>query len=248
MKTKWILILLMIVIVIQLYLQIHKEGLDNMYEYTAIIIEPRKHKALEFVLNNFANNLSKEWNIIVFHGTENKEYVENIINKLNRNIQMEDLNVKNLTITEYNKLLTTKSFYDKIPTEIFLIFQTDTIINKDHQNIIDEFIEYDYVGAPWRDGNVGNGGLSLRRKSKMLEILDKCKYNNENEDIYFSMSCPNVKKNVPNSDKAKEFSVETVYHDKSFGFHKPWLHINNQQYEILESKYNDLKLLRQLNE
>ncbi len=231
-----------------IYLQMYKEGLNNMYEYTAIIIEPRKHKALEFVLNNFANNLSNKWNIIVFHGTENKEYVENIINKLDRNIKLENLNVKNLTITEYNKLLTTKSFYDKIPTEIFLIFQTDTIINKKNKNIIDKFIEYDYVGAPWRDGNVGNGGLSLRRKSKMLEILNNCKYNNENEDIYFSISCPNVNKNVPNSDKAKEFSVETVYYDKSFGFHKPWLYIDKQQYDMLESKYNDLKLLRQLNE
>ena len=36
--------------------------------YTAIIIEPRKHKAIKFVLKNAYDNLSNEWNIIIFVG------------------------------------------------------------------------------------------------------------------------------------------------------------------------------------
>jgi hypothetical protein len=32
----------------------------NKKKYTALIIEPRKHKALEFVLKNFLENLSNE--------------------------------------------------------------------------------------------------------------------------------------------------------------------------------------------
>ena len=39
--------------------------------YTAIIIEPREHKALEFVLSNFLQNLSTKWNFIIFHGNKN---------------------------------------------------------------------------------------------------------------------------------------------------------------------------------
>lgn len=49
-----------------------------MYKYTAIIVEPRKHKALHFVIDNFLTHLSNEWAVIVFHGTQNIEYVKNI--------------------------------------------------------------------------------------------------------------------------------------------------------------------------
>lgn len=31
-----------------------------MFKYTAVIIEPRRHNALEFVLENFLTNLSEE--------------------------------------------------------------------------------------------------------------------------------------------------------------------------------------------
>ena len=44
---------------------------------------------------------------------------------------------------------------------------------KENKDIINDFIGFDYVGAPLKCGLVGNGGLSLRRKSKMLEIIDQ---------------------------------------------------------------------------
>ena len=53
------------------------------YKYTAIIIEPRKHHALEFVLNNALYCLSSEWKIILFHGNDNVEYVNKIAERLN---------------------------------------------------------------------------------------------------------------------------------------------------------------------
>ena len=46
----------------------------------AIIIETRKHKALEFVLNNVMSNLPDEWKLQIFHGIDNIEYIQNIIN------------------------------------------------------------------------------------------------------------------------------------------------------------------------
>ena len=49
------------------------------FKYTAIIIEPRKHKAIEFVLNNVCECLSDEWNVILFHGTTNTDYVKEIV-------------------------------------------------------------------------------------------------------------------------------------------------------------------------
>jgi hypothetical protein len=119
--------------------------------YTAVIVEPRKHKALSFVLNSFLTNLSDKWNIIIFHGKINEQFVKNIINeempRFKKRITLENLGVDNLSITQYNELLTSESFYEKIPTEIILIFQTDTMINDKNKEKIDEFIKYDYVGA-----------------------------------------------------------------------------------------------------
>ena len=99
--------------------------------YTAIIVEPRRHAALEFVLTNFLENLSDDWNIIVFHGIQNIDYVANIVRKLEHfktRITLHNLGVRNLTTPEYSRLFASRSFYNNIPTETFLVFQTDTMI------------------------------------------------------------------------------------------------------------------------
>jgi hypothetical protein len=72
---------------------------------------------------------------------------------------MLNLNVDNLTIPDYNNLfINNYDFYDYIPTEIFLVFQTDTMINTQYKHLINDFLEYDYVGAPWN----GGGGRSRK--------------------------------------------------------------------------------------
>jgi len=193
--------------------------------YTAIIVEPRRHAALEFVLTNFLENLSDEWNIIVFHGTENIEYVANISNKLEKikkRITLHNLGIRNLTTSDYSRLFATRSFYNNIPTETFLVFQTDTMIFAKNKDILHQFMAYDYVGAPWPSAmhgtRVGNGGLSLRKKSKMLHIIDSRPYRGEPEDVYFS-SNPLYK---PTVEEALRFSVEQIFFPESFGCHKPW--------------------------
>lgn len=253
----FIIILILILIILFIYEITNKENFENNDEpkYTAIIIEPRQHKALEFVLNNFLDNLDDKWNIILFHGNSNIEFVSNILNKMDENkrkrISLNNLDVDNLTIKEYNKLLKNKNFYSNIPTEVFLVFQTDSMICSDFKNKIYDFIDYDYVGAPWENNLVGNGGLSLRRKSKMLEIIDLCKTDNPNlnEDLFFSNTknkCNrDVTVNKPDFNKAKEFSMEHVYSENgSFGIHQAWLFLDN---ELLNSKCKNVNLLKKLN-
>jgi len=188
---------------------------------------------LEYVLNNFNEGLDNRWQFLIIHGNDNKEFVKNIVDKLTtRKIILKNLNVGNYSVQEYNLLFYDKDFYDLIPTEIFLVFQTDALICLQNKHLINDFLQYDYVGAPWDDRNVGNGGLSLRRKTKMLEILEKGKdlklqSNGEhwNEDIFFSIksqSIPDLFVYRPDFEKAKTFSVETVLHLKSFGTHNGW--------------------------
>jgi hypothetical protein len=217
--------------------------------YTAIILEPRKHPALEFVLNNFLENLDYNWNIIIYHGTDNIDYINNIITtKLNKHIDRItkiNLNTPNLTIQNYNDLMVSKKFIEDIPTEIFLIFQTDSMICSQNKDLIYNFIQYDYVGAPWLEGDVGNGGLSLRRKSKMLEIVNNCLYQpGRPEDVYFSKGCNNIQIDKPNDLEAKLFSVENIYSEKSFGVHKSWVLIREPQYNMERQCYGYNELYR----
>ena len=215
--------------------------------YTAIIIEPRCHRAFEFVINNFLNGLSNDWNIIIFHGIDNEKFIINIIKKLKKDfmkrITLINLNIKNLSINDYNNLLVSKNFYEKIPTDIFMIFQTDTLIlNKEK---INNFLDYDYVGAPWAHKplgeNVGNGGLSIRRKNKMLEIIENVPYSGRAEDLYFSHYPDKI--NKPSRNKACEFSVETIFFDKPFGCHKPWnRYYTKKFFKLYPSVYKLYKL------
>lgn len=210
-----------------------------MYIYTAIIVEPRCHPALEFVLKNFYDNLSDEWQFIIFHGENNKETALNICCKyfIPKRVKLVNLKVDNLTPQQYNKLFYTDEFYSYIETETFLVFQTDAIICTTYKDLINNFLKYDYVGAPWSHiQNVGNGGLSLRKKSKMLEILkiktdnNKLIVNNKyvNEDVTFSLAhdTDNISIFKPSVEEAKEFAIESIYNEKSFGLHKTYVYMN----------------------
>ena len=214
--------------------------LTTVNKYTAVIVEMTKHNAVSFVMQNFLNNLSAEWSFVIIHGSDNKEYLENVLkNELkehcNRiqlihlfiNIIPGDIN-KN---EKYDYIWKYKSIYDYIPTETFLIFNTNSLILSENKHLINDFLKYDYVGAPWiKNGRVGNGGLSLRKKSKMIEIIDKCNFNEQNEDEFFCFQ-DDVFLNRPDFEKAKQFSVETVFYESPFGIHNCY----NENYISLEN-------------
>lgn len=230
-----------------------------MYLYTAIIIEPRVHPALELVLNNFINNLDHRWRFIIFHGLLNENYLLNIVNNIiyhdRKRITLIRLNINNLTINEYSMILMHDNIYKYIPTEMFLIFQTDTLISEKYKDIIYEFMEYDYVGAPFIINNielVGNGGLSLRRKSKMLEIIRNKKnkfkigYINiyECEDQFFCIY-NNIKK--PTIEKSKRFAIDSIYNDISFGIHKVYKQFDEKTLNKISKYIPEIYLLSYYN-
>jgi hypothetical protein len=225
---------------------------------TAVIVEPREHLALPFVLNNVATCLPG-WHIVIYHGTKNKGFLQDCINKdsvLEKCI-LKELPYANLTLSMYNELLTSPAFYESIPTDTFLIFQTDSMIFPQHVHLLNQFLAYDYVGAPLvyslfhsllentgiNVNMVGNGGFSLRKKSKMLEIIYKYPYANEvklmPEDVYFSR----YSRHVPPYEQAKQFSIESILVPDAFGCHKPW---NAIKHDILFQTFPEIKTLYEL--
>ena len=242
-------------------------NIQKSTKYTAIIVEPREHPALEFVLLNILTNLNEDWSVVLLHGNKNINYIYEIIAnhpEVATRIQPINLNIDNLNRMEYSDLFFEPSFYEYIPTEMFLVFQTDSMIIPENKDKIYEFMEYDYVGGPWPETNyivplhVGNGGFSLRRKSKMLELLthrdaEYLKHKNIEkglkyyiEDVFFcGIYHEGIEVKKPTYEKAKEFSVESVPYDEPFGIHLIWR--TNYIYQYLITKYPIIKKLRELN-
>uniref|UniRef100_A0A6C0H4P9 DUF5672 domain-containing protein n=1 Tax=viral metagenome TaxID=1070528 RepID=A0A6C0H4P9_9ZZZZ len=195
-----------------------------------VIIEPRAHDKLIIVIKNFMYLLQKKgWGLIIFHSSENENMLKEGLKDW-PNVIMINQFERNITIYDYNVLLCSSSFWKQLLSlgcHNCLIFQLDTVLLKDN---IDDFIEYDYVGAPWDEksqdnvfrAEIGNGGLSLRNVSKMLYITEIYPIRDViSEDLYFSFNLKLDKANLPSVEKAKNFSVETIYHPDTCGMHKP---------------------------
>ncbi|RGP81393.1 hypothetical protein FLONG3_537 [Fusarium longipes] len=91
-----------------------------------------------------------------------------------------------------SRFLTTLWLYDTVlqPAEILLVFQTDSMLCANNKRLVDDFLGYDYVGAPWAiSGRYGgNGGLSIRRVSSIITILQNQQRVNDSqpEDVWLS--------------------------------------------------------------
>lgn len=235
------------------------QGGGSSQTHTAIIIEPRKSKteALTFVIHNVLENLGSQWNLIVFPGSENKGDVEKLIDRLPKKwksrASMRDIGLDTMNEDAYNKLMMSDRILDEIPTEMFLVIQTDSLICKQGKDLIHQFMKYDYVGAPWKGRDaIGNGGFSLRRTRIMREILKKCsKLTNEgkphNEDGFFSGGCEEVVPKKPSPKEAEKFSIETIDNgEKSFGIHKAWANFSDK-IDVHEAQCLGYRTLRKLN-
>lgn len=229
------------------YVTLPKIKKDSLFE--AVLIEFRNFPHIEFLIRNTILKLGNEWSHTIICGNLNYDLVEYICKTISPNINIIKIDVNNMTQTEYSRFLTTLEFWNLLKGEKILIYQEDSILFK---NNIHEFLDYDFIGAPFlknsddTPNSVGNGGLSLRSKTKMIEIIKKisptaCNYNNSTteymkfvnlefppEDVYFSKCMQEYLIGVvANWDVAFNFSSETVFNPNSLGGHKFWISNDN---------------------
>ena len=204
----------------------------------AVIIEPRLSEILMDLLRWMVYLLAPVgWKFIVYVGFHNRKQVHELVETLDVAdvLEVRDLHTDNLSIHDYNVMLTSKSFWEEMPFENILIFQTDTLLL---DSSLDAFLKYDYVGAPWNksrcgwlnasEHTTGNGGLSLRTKSGMLRALETLPYNGMNEDTFFCLACKSTL-NIAPYDTAMQFSVETLFYATPKGFHKCWSYLSFEE-------------------
>jgi hypothetical protein len=130
-----------------------------------------------------------------------------------------------LSINDRNGLLTSTWFWEQCPGEKVLMFDATTRLCSGSASSIDDFLEYDYVGAPWPDIDRGphifggNGMLSLRTRSKMLATVTAYTRTEGNEDMWLveHLQKPDIAAHLANQSVGAQFSVECIPDPSPFG-------------------------------
>jgi hypothetical protein len=119
-----------------------------------------------------------------------------------------------------------------LPFDKFLLLQADSMICRrdwSRETGLARFVRWDFVGAPWGDGKVGNGGFSWRSRAAHLDVLRRFpppEKLEEHEDGYFSRHMRKVGASTAPADEARLFAVEgpplPPHGAKPWGMHKAW--------------------------
>jgi glycosyltransferase involved in cell wall biosynthesis len=131
------------------------------------------------------------------------------------------------SIEAYSRFMM-KELHNHITTDYALIIQHDGYV-KDYKAWDKEFLQYDYIGAPWwyKDGkNVGNGGFSLRSIKLLRATAEPELKETHPEDHHI---CRTYRRHLESKgikfapeSVAERFSVEgtkTTHYSGQFGFH-----------------------------
>jgi hypothetical protein len=219
--------------------------ISHISSWEAVLIEYRSFPHVEFLIRNAILKLGSKWSYTIVCGNLNYQFMKNICSQISSNIKIIKTNYDNLIPNNYNLLLSSSNFWNLFSGSKILIYQEDSFIFK---NNIEDFMEWDFIGAPWptntndTPNRVGNGGLSLRTKQIMLDIINKVSihnthvnestkiYMNQNnlticpEDVYFSLNMQNfIIGKVAPFDIAFKFSSESLDNQNSFGGHNFWI-------------------------
>lgn len=199
-------------------------------ELECVIVEPRHDPRLRGVLMNFSATFPYAA-LTICCSLANLDFVKGIVapsNEEPNNVRVIAICKANITRDEYTALLMATEFWELLVTEKILIFQIDTGVR--YNNVL-EYMQYDYIGAPWPwmpDGmKVGNGGLSLRSRKWMIYITRRFGGDSalDAEDLFFSHHlryC--VDAVLPSVDVATTFSIEYSSHPNPMGFHQFYLY------------------------
>lgn len=212
----------------------------------ALIIDPRYDELMKSVIHNFMYYMNPHgWNGLIitheqFQNQVTQDFPELIYCKIDDKFIYYENTTPNISIYAYNQIMTSKELWNTIPAEYVTVFQKDCIMYKMFDDV---FLKYDFSGAnvylphtkTFFNGTI-NGGFSVRKKSAMLECLEKVslediniyiqqmksilsdtKENRQimdeyddtiNEDVYFTFSCEILQKITPDIFQRKKLAIE----------------------------------------
>ncbi len=208
------------------------DNYTSRYPYIALIVDDRANEKVLNSIFNILQHIPIDWKIqiitpIQYWSFYNSSSLSSMI--ISDRIFLTSLDFPRVDFTgsEYiNLLLTSASFWHQVQGEKILYFQIDSVICSNSSYKLTDFLEYDFIGAPWPDGGCCNGGFSLRSRKKMLQLFENprahhYRLHETNEDVWLYRNLPHLNARIAPNHIAKQFSVESIYHPRPFAVHKP---------------------------
>ena len=164
-------------------------------DYQVVLIDNRESPLSLVSVMITLSNLKKEfWGCKIYTSSKAMPFYKKYLEHIAEIVHCEELDVDGVFhIDMYNSLLKTSKFWRSLNAKKCLIIQNDGFIVREGA---ENYLKYDYVGAPWADAPdnkylkekvnsemVGNGGLSIRNISKMIEITET--YLPEKNHLFF---------------------------------------------------------------
>jgi hypothetical protein len=217
--------------------------------HSAVILEPRASKLLPAVIRHMLHRLPAQTVFYVFHSDANvRQLMKHFRNLLQNNSSVSSkmklinvrthFNITRMTWMKYTPIFLDQRFWNHIEGENVLTFQTDSAICSHSPHKLVDFVgQYDYIGGPYAGQKRSThqcGGFTIRRRSKMLEAIQKCKHlwkpntltiRQLNEDLFFSSVAVNKCKVITLAPVhiARSFCVDSLFYDRPYAIHKVWV-------------------------
>ncbi|RDW56657.1 hypothetical protein BP6252_14070 [Coleophoma cylindrospora] len=205
----------------------------------ATIIEDRPLDTLVPLLLHFSSVLGSEWPIILYTSQDMLPASYPFQRAINENriiIRTLPSEVHFRTQESVSDFLTQPWLWEQLaPAEHVLLFQADSILCSNSALQVDDFFEYDFIGAPINPsyGKGYNGGLSLRNRTMILDILGSSSWKDEKddaenptnpgvefEDQWFYNKMVERGAVLPSLEVAQTFAVETIFYDTPLAYHQ----------------------------
>lgn len=231
---------------------VHRQGYklyQSQVDQTTItkgvyLIEGRNHQLLPVAIQNIKTALPS-WQLHVICSLENEHIVRTAIN-----VRKDTVTVLHQlqSVKDFNQLILSPKFWASIAsTDKVLLTQIDAFFCDKPEIDIEEFFQYDYVGAPWinpypnQQELVGNCGCCLCSREALLTLT-------ESSDLSLSRLPPDVLfaqkiRNKPSATVARAFSVENLWHDAPIAVHQPF-GLNNELLTKLETNCTGVSVLK----
>lgn len=148
----------------------------------AVILETRFRTNLVPLILHFSSVLGPTWPIIIYTAPEAVGQFSTsaaLARYLRKGIVQVRMLPQEVLFTNADSVsaFMTKTWLweDLAPAEHILIFQSDSMLCANAARSVDDYFQYDFVGGPIAagKGKEYNGGLSLRKRSTILRVLEE---------------------------------------------------------------------------
>ncbi|KAK4178107.1 hypothetical protein QBC36DRAFT_325619 [Triangularia setosa] len=206
--------------------------------FKAVLIETSlTSPSLIPIILHFSSVLPAHWSLVIFTSPNNFTLPHSVAFRNLLSSKRLDIRFlpKNVTLTNSASVSTfLASSYgwlwkELLDAERVLLFQLDSIICANSIATIDDFVKWDFVGAPINSsyGEGYNGGLSIRNPRLFLDVAKDGNYTKGFEDQWFykklneRRAVGDYRVRLPGVEEASRFAVETLWGDRPLGYHQP---------------------------